>query len=437
MKILQLWYFSCLVFVFLSLETLVEESYEVIYEKGNDTEPVQFLVCLELRDLRLNQTEIDLDELRSHLYNYLNRSEDPFGWRSDHPNEFERLLLNRTRSGGYLLFNARVCFVAYDEVEFEHIGLFLPSKAEYFAIKRDTLDFTPMTFWFNKIEQLAVKRFFFLDMKCFRLEIDQEYGRDQFHFSTGNSVLKVNFTKAPGQEMLLKFMSKSRETVKFSKIVNLSYQYLTDSRFWFFGFSITHETCLYEYEDRFSFIRKRFRSFRDEGDLQGLLLELQGNEHNLRTLNLPLEDGAFDLEVEEDLFQQLYSAESTKHRRTDLNYQQTFVYNHLKEIIDSIKPGPDFTFNLVFLQKIVSSSNEENLGQLILDLLNVLFIWFDLGPLDLHLHLHLPLMLFDKINQFLFFTYKCLKKLKALLDEFLARRRQNSVHPNVRRSRRF
>ena len=60
MKILKLWYFFCLVFAFNSLNNLVEESYEVAFEKRNETEPVQYSACEELSDIHPNKKETDL-----------------------------------------------------------------------------------------------------------------------------------------------------------------------------------------------------------------------------------------------------------------------------------------------------------------------------------------------------------------------------------------
>ena len=179
-----------------------------------------------------------------------------------------------------------------------------------------------------------------------------------------------------------------------------------------FGSSIIHETSLYEYEDRFSFFRRHFRSSQEDvSDLHEQLLELQNNGHNLKTLNLPVEEKDFKFEVQEDLFEQLYSVQRIKNKRTNLNYQQLVVDNHLRE--KWFETFSDFIFSLAFFQKIVYSTNEENLGMLILSLLNVLSIWFDLGVLDLHpffplfhdyllvhLYLHLPVFLFVKIPSF-------------------------------------
>lgn len=81
MKILKVWHFICFVFGFNSLTTLVKESYEVVYEKGNEIEPVGYLACVELRDLYPNETAIELKELREALHESFNRLEDPYGWR--------------------------------------------------------------------------------------------------------------------------------------------------------------------------------------------------------------------------------------------------------------------------------------------------------------------------------------------------------------------
>ena len=61
-----------------------------------------------------------------------------------------------------------------------------------------------------------VERFFFLNMKCFKLEIDQVYYRNQFHFL--NKVLKINLKKKSEINKQVYFMTKSKETKEFSKI---------------------------------------------------------------------------------------------------------------------------------------------------------------------------------------------------------------------------
>ena len=159
---------------------------------------------------------------------------------------------------------------------------------------------------------------------------------------------------------------------------------------------------------------------------------MQSNEYNLRTLHLPIEKEHFSVELQEDLFEQLYSLQTGRNKPAHLD-QQVFAPNHFR--YDTSRP--EFTFNLLFLQRIVFSTNEENFGKLILGLLNVLSIWFDLGILDLHpifilshdyllvqLYLHLPVYLFNKFTQVLTFCDKWLKKFEAPLYERLKRRKR-------------
>ena len=226
-----------------------------------------------------------------------------------------------------------------------------------------------------------VKRFSLVDSECFRFKIDQVYHRNQFHFSTENQILNVNLTLFAKRKDAY-FMTKNSETAEFSKVVYLDY-----SRF-FYKYSITHETSLYKYDDRFGFIRKHFSSSFQKED-----------------------DGDFDGQ-----------------RVANSSRPQRFVTNHL-----SVRyKGQDFTFSLAFLQKIVFSTNEENLGMLVLSLLNVLFIWFDLALLDLYpisllfcdnlypvillLHDHLLLPLYRHLP---FSIYKWLKKFAFPFYELL------------------
>ena len=170
---------------------------------------------------------------------------------------------------------------------------------------------------------------------------------------------------------------------------------------------------------------------------------MQSSDHNLKSLNLPVEEKDFKFELDEDLFEQLYCSSNKKNRnkRNDMNYRQLVVSNHIRKK-DS---GSQIIFNLVFLQKIVSSTNEENLGMLILSLLNVLSIWFDLGVLDLHpifslfhdhillyLYLHLPVFLFGKINQALILSSNWLKKFELPLYEKLKPRKKKIMqNPSI------
>ena len=156
MKIVKFWYIFCFTFAFYSIDTLVEESYEMVYEKSNETEPFSYLACEKLSNLYANETAIDLEELRHHLYEYFKSSDIGENWRKSYLEETEKFVLNRTISGGYLIFDGRVCLIANTERELLHMDSFLSKSKMFFVIKRDTLDFVKMARWNDRIDQSTV-----------------------------------------------------------------------------------------------------------------------------------------------------------------------------------------------------------------------------------------------------------------------------------------
>lgn len=129
MKIPGIWCFVCWVFGFHSLSTLVEESNEVVYQKGNETEPVNYLACEKLtklypKKLYPNKTQIDLKELADDLYRHFKSLVDHYNDHRRNSIEINQLILNQTKSKGYLILNEKVCLIANDEKEFKCISQF-------------------------------------------------------------------------------------------------------------------------------------------------------------------------------------------------------------------------------------------------------------------------------------------------------------------------
>ena len=276
-----------------------------------------------------------------------------------------------------------------------------------------------------------VERFFLLDMKCFRFHVDQDYERNQFHFSDDTQVLRVNFNNTR-QYRFVHFMTQSKETKEFSSISNLNYIEKEknfrkiERRYW-----VSHEASLYEHEDHFGFLRRHYPPLQ-EGDLRDLhrqLLELQDNEPNRRTLNIPIKEEHFGLEVDEDRFEQLYFAQKEKpNKQTNLNYRQMFVTNHLRT---NDEFEFDFNFHLLFLRKMMHFTNEVNYATLTLSLLNLLSLYLELGVLDLRpvlapLYLQLPIYLLRKLIKGLLFSCKWLEKIKPQLFDMIDPRPEDS-----------
>ena len=304
------------------------------------------------------------------------------------------------------------------------------------------------------------KQFFFMHLKCYRITIYQEYDRRQFHFSTNSQVLKVlkvNFAKKFINRKTVYFMTETKET-GFSNVENLVYDYQRKGET---RYSAKQNKLTVKYEDRFSFMKKLLStSYEDHfNDLDGQLSELKGSGLDFKTLKIPVKKRDFDCEILDDLYEQLFvqiKNKTTYNLLDSLDYQQTFSFNQLKKFVysdsdfDYYDEGFDlfdpydpydsaFTFSLVLIKKTLSAKNEENFAKLVLNLLNVLFIWFDLGILDLHpifmlthdyllvyLYLHWPRYLLEKFTQFLHFSYRWLKKFEQPLYGRIKPRKRNA-----------
>ena len=287
-----------------------------------------------------------------------------------------------------------------------------------------------------------VERFFFMHLKCFNINIAHEYDRRQFHFSTNShvlKVLKVNFTKKFINRKTVYFMSKTNET-GFSNVVNLIYDKSSTK------YLAEQSELKINYEDRFSLMKRLLStSYEDDfSDLDGQLPGLNSGEFHFKTLKIPVEKKHFDFELRDDLFEQLFARLKTETTQRNslisLDYQQTFVSNQFKQVSGFVSLyDSSFTFSLVLIKKTLWAKNEENFSKLVLNLLNVLFLWFDLGILDLHpifilthdyllvyLYLHWPRYLFDKITQFLLFSHRWLKKFEQPLYKRLNSRKRSA-----------
>ena len=286
-----------------------------------------------------------------------------------------------------------------------------------------------------------VERFFFMHFKCFNITIDHEYDRRQFHFSPNSQVLKVlnvNFNKFISGTPIF-FITKTKE-IGFSNVVNLVYVFSKIGRS-FDRYSAEQSELRVMYEDRFSFMKKLLSTaYEDDfNDLDGQLPEPKSNGFNFKTLKIPVKKHNFDFELQDDLFEQLFirlKTETTLNLLNNLDYHQTFVFNKLKRIYTD---PSFFTFSLSFIKRTLSAKNEENFAKLVLNLLNVLFLWYDLGILDLHpifilshdyllvyLYRHIPFYMLEKITQFLLFSSKWLKKFKTPFYERLHARKRKA-----------
>ena len=250
-------------------------------------------------------------------------------------------------------------------------------------------------------EHFEIETFFFLRKKCFGLMLNRSYPNDQFYFFFDRSVLQVHFERSfvAATKPIAHFMTKVRDSMHFSRVAPLKlfrYQHAAI-------FSIVHSTILVRCEDKFAKIKNFFQSplsllygVNDLHDAKGYLRRLLSNfrlaSDNRVTSNLPITKKLFSFEIDDEAFDRYYHDVQNLSDRSSpasSNYEREFAVNSFtrSQRLSADHPGlnsPYFEFAVDYLVKVIVATNEQNYASLILNLLNVLSIWFSLGILDLY-----------------------------------------------------
>lgn len=257
-----------------------------------------------------------------------------------------------------------------------------------------------------------VEPFYFASEKCFKIKIDQVYEKDQFHFSVDSQVLKVNFIKSLIRKKIVYFISKTKSKTEFSVIANLDFRDDLASRINRL-FQVRQESLVIKQEDRFHTLKRPLSLFRSEIDVNDASAYLSRLLRNYRaicqsvTLNLALNKKLFHEEIRDDLFDQLYRQiqnVSDRSASSNLNYERQYSINHIRKLSGT----SHFSFGFVWFKKVVVTTNQINPSKLLLNLLNVLSIWFNMNVLDLHIFL-------SKIRYIFVFSHNTLLKFKRFL----------------------
>ena len=150
--ILKFWFVACAIFCMYSLNTVIEERYEVkiLAGESSKTDPIILLACQELSSFwHLNKTKIRLNELRDELANHFNR----LNFRII---SIKEKVLNRLETGQYVIFKDLLCIILNEKRERPAMRRIL-SSPKFFAFKRSTLDFSQMASWSDDFDQLTVQ----------------------------------------------------------------------------------------------------------------------------------------------------------------------------------------------------------------------------------------------------------------------------------------
>ena len=268
----------------------------------------------------------------------------------------------------------------------------------------------------SKMEGFKVETFYFLNEKCFKIVQDVEYDRSQLFHSSKLKILKVFLKsfKYQGEQKVINFMTKFKNKMQFSKTIDLHFQESSKKNI----YTINQERFEIIRDDKFNLIKNPLSLFYGENDLNDAdkylnkLMNYFTNKFSLQTTNLPIETPNFSDEIDDDLFEQYYLQVQniTDHQMPpNSNFRRSFTKSNLEH--DSFRNSiklPDISFGLIFFKKVIKITNEDNYTKLILNLLNVLSLWFDLGVLDLHCYVY-------KIRFLFLFTCKLVLEIERQL----------------------
>ena len=156
MDTLKFLHYICILFCLFSYYALVKDSHEIFYEKNNEASRLRYLVCKDLQYLCPSKTEINLNEFREVLNGYFNYLIEN---NLKETNPIKNSILNRSRSGGYLINNGKACLIL-NQSEFEMLSnfesiLYDLTRMNYVSINMETFDFIEIG-WDEKVDQSTV-----------------------------------------------------------------------------------------------------------------------------------------------------------------------------------------------------------------------------------------------------------------------------------------
>lgn len=278
---------------------------------------------------------------------------------------------------------------------------------------------------FFEQEELIIETVYFKDQKCFQIRQDVDFERNQFYYKEdeGNDVLRIIFNRELiERQKIVHFLTRLKYSMEFSKSYDLNFEN--------YSYSVHQELFEIQYIDKFNLIKNPMFIFYESNNLDEVndYLNKMINRFQIifehQTLKLPIDrdDENLNSPIDDLLFDQYFKLiqNVTDHEAPlNPNYLRTFSVNYLEKtdyINSKSNDTYDFEFGFIFFIRIIEISNKDNYVKLILNLVNVLSIWFSIGVLDLYIIFYKIKFLFTKLYQILvildkFLFYRILKLL--------------------------
>lgn len=280
--------------------------------------------------------------------------------RYDHP----EIVANRRLTGSYL-----------EQLTSDLTAERIFKSITYMSKQNHWIELDPSNYSANA--DFEVESFFFLQKKCFSLQLKLTYDLSNLYLSS-NDVLKLNFNWSSVDELsVMHFMAHLQKTMQFSKVLSVRFRtpdhhsYYNGKKytnFHRFSYSISQDLLSIRSEDKFSVIKQLFKSpmslFYDQDDSNDpnsyLFRLLRGfkEAHNKTTLNLPLEKDRFDLEIDETSFDSYFERfEQQRKPSVNTNFEREYPNLYLRResrVHYFEQTAPDLSFNLIPFKKVGS-----------------------------------------------------------------------------------
>lgn len=240
---------------------------------------------------------------------------------------------------------------------------------------------------FLEQKRMHISTFDYAMHKCVIIKHELKYYWNQFQFRKNFNVLKIYFNKTLiASNTTIYFMSKSRKGLQFSKILSLRFR--DDKLRMAHSVRVSQEYFDIIYNDRFSFLRNPFSLFpvtkTADHYISKLLEYFERCSFNHNYLKKEIFDPKIEYEFEQ--FFKLILNKTLYEKKLDDNRKRFFI-NYLSLDYHQHNDKANFIFAPIFFKRIIEITNEQSWSLLILNLLNSLSFFFDLGILDMQFYI--------------------------------------------------
>ena len=266
------------------------------------------------------------------------------------------------------------------------------------------------------------KIFIHNDFKCLELSTDLVYYEGDFNFVNDPCALKVHLNDQfrIDDETNVYFLTKKQGSKQFNEIYKLElkcFLLMSSCR----SFSVTLEVFDITYLDKFRHLKQPMSLFLEVNDVNNAdryLNKMQSffrSNFNLSTRSVPFYMDDFDLEIDDELFEQYYlQIQNVSDAYLPKNLDNEFrTYNTYINPIDANLDAATFEFCPSFFIQRTIITNDDNYAKLIQNFLNTLSLWLNITLLDFDSYIIRSFTIFT-------FTHQILVSLKVKLVQALS-----------------